>query len=119
MHALVIEDDPIIAMLIEDELRDIGFRSVDLAATQDEAVDAATRKCPDLVTSDGSLLAGSGTAAARHIRRFCSVPVIFITGEPDEARECLPDAQVVEKPFSIAALHAAVARARPLMQRGQ
>ena len=33
MHALVIEDDAITAMLIEDELREIGFKSVDTATT--------------------------------------------------------------------------------------
>lgn len=108
MRALVIEDDAIIAMLIEDELRDLGFSSVDVATTEDEAVLAVTRRRPDLVTFHGSLLAGTGAGAVGQIRCSLSVPVIFITADPEAARNCLPDAQVLEKPFTRAQLSAAV-----------
>lgn len=113
MHALVIEDDPIIAMLIEDELHELGYRSVDLAATEEEAITAVARTCPDLITSDGSLIAGSGAGAVRRIRASLKVPVIFITGDPERARHCVPGAPVLEKPFSISQLVAAVEGARP------
>lgn len=113
MHALVIEDDAVIALLIEEELRDMGFESVDFAATEREAIRAVARRCPDLITSDGSLSAGSGYAAVREIRASNAVPVIFITGDPQSARRCLPDAPVLEKPFSVVQLAAAVARVRP------
>lgn len=108
MHALIIEDDAITAMMIEDELRDLGYSSVDTAATEHEAIEAVARKCPDLVTSDGSLLKGGGVEAVRKIRAASSVPVIFITGNPDHARHCIPDASVIAKPFSITQLVAAV-----------
>lgn len=115
MHALVIEDDAIIAMLIEDELREIGFKSVDVASTEEEAIEAVSRKGPDLVTSDGSLLAGTGVGAVRQIRDvLAAVPVIFITGDPEEARRCLPDVPVLEKPFSLSQLVAAVRQVQPL-----
>ena len=39
MHALIIEDEPMIALVIEDFLRESGFISVDIAATQTEAVE--------------------------------------------------------------------------------
>jgi CheY-like chemotaxis protein len=65
MHALIIEDDAIIAMLIEDELRDLGYSSFDTACSEREAIKAVARKCPDLVTSDGSLFDGSGANAVR------------------------------------------------------
>lgn len=115
MHALVIEDDAIIAMLIEDELRERGFQSVDLASTEEEAIEAVSRTRPDLVTSDGSLNAGTGVGAVRKIRAaLVSVPVIFITGDPDQARRCLPDAPVIEKPFSLRQLDAALRQVHPL-----
>ena len=113
MHALIIEDDAITAMLIEDELRDLGFHSFDTASTEHDAIAAVARKCPDLVTSDGSLLAGSGPSAVRQIRASFHVPVIFITGDPEHARHCVPGAPVVEKPFSIMELVAAVEQVRP------
>lgn len=114
MHALVIEDDAIIAMMIEDELRDLGYSSVDKASTEEEAIVSVSRRCPDLVTSDGSLLLGSGVTAVRRIRTSCSVPVIFITGDPEHAKRCHPDTQVLAKPFSICQLVAAVEQARPV-----
>lgn len=100
MHALVIEDDQITAMLIEDELRDLGFKSVELASTEHEALAAVSRRCPDLITSDGSLATGSGVSAVSKIRHSCPVPVIFITGDPQRARGAIPEAPILEKPFT-------------------
>ena len=119
MHALVIEDDAVTAMLIEDELRDLGFSSVDVAATEEEAISAVARRCPDLVTSDGSLLAGSGVTAVRKIRASVAVPVIFITGDPERAHHCLPAAPILEKPFTIAQFVAAVELARAAAPAGR
>lgn len=112
MHALIIEDDPIIAMLIEEELRDLDYSTFDTAATESEAIAAVARTCPDLVTSDGSLLSGTGPAAVRHIRSSLAVPVIFITGDPDHARRCVPGVPVLEKPFTASQLVGAVELAR-------
>lgn len=111
MHALVIEGDAIIAMSIEQELRDLGFNSVELACTEQEAVEAVSRQLPDLITSDGSLLAGTGAGGIRRFQPSLSVPVIFLTGDPEGARDCLPDAPVLEKPFSAMQLIAVVQQA--------
>jgi CheY-like chemotaxis protein len=108
MHALVIEDDAVIAMLIEDELRDLGFSSVDVASSEEEAIHSVVRRCPNLVTSDGSLLSGSGASAVKRIRKLCSTPVIFVTGDPERARRSIPGVPVLEKPFSFTQFTAAV-----------
>lgn len=100
MHALVIEDDRVTAMLIEDELRELGFDSTETASTAEEAIAAMNRRCPDLVTSDASLTAGSAIAAVRAILDCCSVPVIFITGDPEAARDAVAGARILEKPFT-------------------
>jgi CheY-like chemotaxis protein len=47
MHALVIEDEALIAMAIEEALRGCGFTSFDFAVSAEEAAAAAARKCPD------------------------------------------------------------------------
>jgi CheY-like chemotaxis protein len=112
MHALVIEDDAVTAMMIEDELRDLGFTSVDLAATEEEAISAVAGHCPDLVTSDGSLLMGSGIGAVRAIRAAVAVPVIFITADPERMRHRMPAAPILEKPFTVAQFIDAVELAR-------
>ena len=79
MHALIIEDEPIIAMLIEDHLRALGYTSVDFAVTEAEAVAAARRRCPDLITSDVRLPEGCGIAAVEAICGGGRIPVVFIT----------------------------------------
>ena len=113
MHALVIEDDPITAMLIDHELRDLGFKSVDCASTEEEAISSVARRSPDLVTCDGTLRIGSGLAAARVIRQSLPVPIIFITGDAEHARRYMPNAALLEKPFGLAALSRAVAMILP------
>jgi CheY-like chemotaxis protein len=111
MHALVIEDDAVTAMLIEDELHDLGFSSVDVASSEDDAVRSVTFRCPDLVTSDGTLAFGSGMSAVDRIRTLCSTPILFVTGDAERARCSAPGIPVLEKPFSVTQLTAAVAYA--------
>src|SRR6185312_10360608 len=117
MHALIIEDDVITAILIEDELRDLGYSSFDTASTEQEAIEAVGRRCPDLVTSDGALLVGSGAGAVHHIRTSLQVPVIFITEDPEQARKFLTDAPMLEKPFSVSQLITAVEQAQPAREK--
>lgn len=109
MHALIIEDEFMIAMTIEDVLRDCGFNSFDIVASNEGAIAAATRRCPDLITADVELRPGCGIAAVEEICRDSPIPVIFITGNASEVRKRLPEHPVLNKPFSKAKLIAAVA----------
>ena len=99
-HALIIEDHALIAFSIADELGDCGYATVDIATSQDEAIRMAEEKCPDLITADKRLNAGCGIAAVRHICRDKAIPVVFITGDPREIGLAIPDAVILEKPFS-------------------
>jgi DNA-binding response OmpR family regulator len=114
MHALIIEDQPLIAATIEAELRDLGFTSFDIAKSEEEAVTAAARQQPDFVTVDDTLTAGTGTEAVLKICTRQPTAVVVITGKPFEV--ALPDVVTLGKPFSTAAFRAAWerARARPL-----
>jgi two-component system, response regulator PdtaR len=111
MHALIIEDEPIIAMLIEDHLRSLGYTSVDFAVTEAEAVAAARRRCPDLITSDVRLPEGCGIAAVESICSGRQIPVVFITATAGEVRARLSEAIVVAKPFGPSHLREAIAAA--------
>ncbi|HST35258.1 MAG TPA: response regulator [Allosphingosinicella sp.] len=112
MHALIIEDEPIIALLIEDRLAASGCTSVDFAVTEAEAVAAAERRPPDLVTADVRLAAGCGIAAVEAICRRRPVTVLFLTASGWEVLQRLPHAVVVPKPFAAATLDRALAEAR-------
>lgn len=112
MHALIIEDEPIIAMLIEDHLRTLGYTSVDFAVTEAEAVTAARRRCPDLITADVRLSEGCGVAAVERICGDKPIPVVFITATAAEVRARRSEAIVVRKPFGPSHLREAVVAAR-------
>jgi CheY-like chemotaxis protein len=119
MHALIIEDQPFIATLIEMHLRDVGYRSFDYAVTEAEAIAAARARSPDLITSDVRLAEGCGIAAVRAICADRAVSVVFITTSILEVGAQLPDAVVLAKPFGPADLKRAVQRAEaPARQDG-
>jgi CheY-like chemotaxis protein len=108
MHALIIEDEPFIAMLIEDHLRPLGYTTFDFAGTEAEAVAAAQNQCPDLITSDMRLPQGSGVGAVQSICRHRHIPVVFITASAWEVRQQMSDAIVVRKPIDAGELGSAV-----------
>jgi CheY-like chemotaxis protein len=111
MHALIIEQDAFIILMIEDVLRTLGYSSFAFAASPDEAVAAARRRCPDLITADVRLGAGSGVEAVRRICSARPIPVVFVTATPWEVRAADSGAVVVAKPFREEMLKAGVTRA--------
>jgi DNA-binding response OmpR family regulator len=102
MHALIIEDEALIAMAIEDALRCCGFTSFDIVASAPEAVAAAETRCPDLITADVELRPGCGITAVQSICSGRPIPVLFITGSPAQVRIRMPGHALVEKPFRAA-----------------
>lgn len=112
MHALIIEDEFLIAQHIEDRLRDLGFTSFATAMNEEEAVAAAKSHCPDLITSDVQLSAGCGIDAVQRICGEQPVPVLYITSVALTVRERCPWAVVIQKPFSMADLSEGVREAR-------
>ena len=100
MHALIIEDESLIVMAIEDALRGCGFTSFHVAFSADEAIAAAARKCPDLITADVELRPGCGIETVQSICSGSPIPVVFITGSPAQVRMKMPRHGLVEKPFN-------------------
>lgn len=107
-HALIIEDQFLIATTIADELRECGYDTADIAVSEEEAIQFAESSCPDLITVDQRLASGSGISAIRHICRDRAIPVIWVTGVATEVRNIVSDAVILEKPFSHQALCRAV-----------
>ncbi len=111
MHALIIEDEYLIAALVEDELRSLGYDSFDIVDTYTAAIAAAERTCPDLITADDQLVEGSGIAAVAHICTAKTIPVVYILGDPHQPRDLLPFAYTTAKPFTLTMIEEAVANA--------
>jgi CheY-like chemotaxis protein len=101
-NVLIIEDEPIIAMDIEELVEGCGHRVVGVATTEAEAVEIAARTKPGLILADINLgLGGDGTQAVARIMRGHQAPVIFVTAYPERllTGEALEPAFVITKPF--------------------
>lgn len=111
---LIIEDEPLIALDIEDTITSLGHRSVGIARTHKEAVKLAKEKKPQLVLSDIQLADGSsGIDAVNDILGSFDVPVIFITAFPERllTGERPEPAFLITKPFSPEMVKALIAQA--------
>ena len=104
-HVLIIEDEPLVAMAIQDILESEGGTSFEIVDTEQAAVSAAMANEPRIITSDVQLLAGTGPAAIAEIhKKLGPIPVIFITGTPEACQPCNPPGLIVTKPFRDQAL---------------
>jgi CheY-like chemotaxis protein len=101
-RVLIIEDEPIIALDIQELVERCGHSVVGIAATESEAVQIARRQPPTLVLADINLGAGGdGATAVMRILRDISVPVIFVTAYPERmlTGTVMEPAFVITKPF--------------------
>ncbi|MCR4267075.1 response regulator [Nitratireductor sp. ZSWI3] len=100
---LIIEDEPLIAMDIEEMVESLGHRVVGNARTHDEAVSMFAGTQPKMVLADIQLADGSsGLDAVNEILTTSPVPVIFITAFPERllTGERPEPTFLVTKPFS-------------------
>lgn len=101
-RVLIIEDEPIIALDIQELVERCGHSVVGIAATEAEAVEIARVERPGLVLADINLGAGGdGASAVARILRDLTAPVIFVTAYPERllTGEALEPAFVITKPF--------------------
>jgi CheY-like chemotaxis protein/DNA-directed RNA polymerase specialized sigma24 family protein len=99
---LIIEDEPIIAMDLEELVQSCGHRVVGVAASEAEAIALAERTRPGLILADINLgLGGDGTSAVSAILRSHYAPVIFVTAYPERllTGDAVEPAFVITKPF--------------------
>ncbi len=99
---LIIEDEPIIAMDIEDLVLGCGHRVVGTASSEADAVRIAQKTRPGLILADINLgVGGDGTSAVSRILKHHYAPVIFVTAYPERllTGETVEPAFVITKPF--------------------
>ena len=100
---LIIEDEPLIAMDIEEMVESLGHRVVGTARTHSEATALFRKTQPRMVLADIQLADGSsGIDAVNEILSTATVPVIFITAFPERllTGERPEPAFLVTKPFN-------------------
>jgi DNA-binding response OmpR family regulator len=112
MHALIIEMEPIVALMIQDVLEESGFDTFAVATTAEEAMNAANERCPDLIVAETEL---KGCCGIELVQSLCSgkpIPVIFASQTFQDALARVPTAKAIRKPFWRMDLAAAVGEAR-------
>jgi CheY-like chemotaxis protein len=106
-HALIIEDEMLIALEVEDLLTDMGFETFDIARTPREALSFAEAHRPDLITADYRIENGTGVEAVASIQEALGqIPVVYVTGNADALAKVSPQ-DIVEKPILPRRLEAA------------
>lgn len=113
-RVLIIEDEPLIAMDIENMVGEIGHEVVGVATTRGEATEMASRTMPGLVLADVQLADGSsGIDAVNDILKSVNVPVIFITAYPERllTGERAEPTFLVTKPFKPEMVKAIISQA--------
>jgi CheY-like chemotaxis protein len=113
-RVLIIEDEPIIALDLENLVTELGHKVVATAATRDEAISKALAERPGLVLADINLgEGGSGIDAVTEILTSFDIPVIFITAYPEKllTGERPEPTYLIAKPFLPETVQATVGQA--------
>ena len=108
-NVLVVDDEALIAMLIEDMLLDIGCRVVGPAYQLNEAVELARHSDIDCAILDLNL-EGKPTLAVAQVLRARNIPFVFASGyAAGELGGDFDDVPVLQKPFTALDIASAVA----------
>jgi CheY-like chemotaxis protein len=115
-RALIVDDEPLIAMDLAAMLGRLGVEPFALATNPREAVERAASLQPDLVLMDVYLDGSQGIKAAKWLHHACEIPVLFVTGHDDsdtiaQIHEQLPGVSLCIKPVSENRLALAIASA--------
>lgn len=100
---MIIEDEPLIAMDIQQMVEELGHTVTGIARTRSEAATLFGNKRPGMVLADIQLADGSsGIDAVNDILKTNNIPVIFITAFPERllTGERPEPAFLVTKPFN-------------------
>ena len=100
---MIIEDEPLIAIDIEQMVESLGHNVTGIARTRDEAVALFKATQPSMVLADIQLADGSsGIDAVNDILKNTAIPVIFITAFPERllTGERPEPTFLVTKPFN-------------------
>jgi CheY-like chemotaxis protein len=115
MRILVVDDEPIVAGLIAEGLRNEGYQEVAIANSGEEGLRLIDQEPPDVVFLDITMPGMDGIEVLRRIReRSSDLPVVILSGwgteqQLEAARE-LGVTEVLQKPTPLKNLSQALAR---------
>lgn len=80
---LIAEDNDLVALTLEEQLKGLGYDVIGIARTGAEAIDLASRLGPDLVIMDIRMPEMEGTEAATRINQQRPTPILMLTAYTD------------------------------------
>ena len=111
LKVLIVEDESLVAMLLEDIVAELGHEVAGVVGRLDEAAALAARTDADFAVIDLNLN-GQRTYSIAEILKRRGVRFMFVTGYGAAGlSEEWRDEVVLQKPFEVAAFSTAIARA--------
>ena len=108
--ALIVEDDPLIALDFEGMLVGMGITAVRTARTVAGALEMITSRQPDFALLDVGLIRETSFAVAERLAGL-GIPFAFVTGYgEDRIPVAFAEAPMLPKPYSLEALQRLLCR---------
>ena len=85
---LIVEDEPKLAALLRDYLKQAGYETTHIANGMD-VVSAVQASTPDLILLDLMLPGKDGIAICKELRAFSDVPIVMVTAKVEEVDRLL------------------------------
>jgi len=103
-RVLVVDDEPLVAMLVQDWLEQLGYEALGPAATVEQAFELLAPQYPDAAIMDVTLQDGDCYPLADHLKLH-NVPFAFATGRDGGAiAPRHANAPILTKPFDLEAI---------------
>jgi CheY-like chemotaxis protein len=111
-HALIIDDNMVVSRAIQSRLSVFGFDSFDHTWTEQQALEAASQRPPDLIVVGDHLVSGSPLEIAQELAASCDAPILAVTTDRFMLQGSLPKGASVDGPYPLSDLDAALASTR-------
>jgi DNA-binding response OmpR family regulator len=109
MRVLVVEDEPLLSMLLEESVTELGHELAGSAATVEQALEALESGGIDFALLDFSLGQKTNSLPVAARLQADGIPFIFLSGHHSlEAEGDIPPAPLLTKPFSLEQLDTAI-----------
>src|SRR5450631_1417483 len=108
IHILVVEDEPMIGMLIEDMLVEIGCKNIETAVSIDSALKYLANARTDFAILDVNLSGAHSYPVAAELRSR-KIPFVFVSGyDAGSLDAAYSDVHILQKQFRIGDLDSAI-----------
>jgi len=113
---LIVEDEPILALELKEDLQDLGYSVFDVVADGDMVLPAFLKNRPDVVLMDIKLHGfRDGIESATQIRGFYKTPIVYLSSYPEtDVQERLTKTApytYLQKPYELPRLHEVITSA--------